>query len=1160
MTHKINILTASALLAFVAGMTPRAGAQTFDKTHVSALTLAGNGTDVTHTLTLQAPALGAGYTLTFPNSSANGVLTNTAGVLSWVNLSNAILNPMTSPGDMIYGGLLGAATRLAATATANQILLSGASGAPSWSTATYPATAGTAGNYLRSDGTNFLSSSIQALDVPTLNQNTTGSAAKWTTARNLAGNSVDGSANVPFANKFIVQGTTDAGLTGAQFLGSLATGIVKNTNATGVLSIAVATDFPTLNQNTTGTANIAGGTVGAIPYQSAANTTTILAATGTANRVLLSGANAAPAWSTATYPATTTASSLLYSNGANVVAALGTANNGVLATNSSGVPSISIAPTLGVAGTSTGSLAFANTIGANLTTFQAGVSAPAVTYTLPASTPLTGQVLTLGTVVGAGPYTAPLTWVTPTTGTVTAVSVASANGFAGVSSGGATPALTLSTTITGMLKGNATAISAATSGTDYSAGTNGLATGILKSTTGTGALTIAVAGDFPTLNQNTTGTANIAGGTVGAIPYQSAANTTTVLAATATANQVMLSGANAAPSWSTATYPATSGTAGNYLRSNGTNFLSSAIQPADLSGAGVEYGPASTQNTLAAGATKLFDVAYAAAAGANATDAGATITADASGATNGTATGLTISTTGSGTGTATGLSITTSGGAAQPQIVLGGATSGIITTSMPEVYYEETGDTYGTARLHLQHRTGSNGALFETISNAGHPNTDLVDFGFKPGTKVQSNLRLEARSAELRGGGNSVAAIPEEFQMFFGTTTTPKYVFEVGEASTLLESGNFGIGYSAAVGTLAGTPLEKLDVHGSASTASNIILSNTGTSGADGLPGTLKFQGTRDGITSFVAGAQGSTNINYTLPISAPVTGQVLSSTAGGVMSWANSLTNPMTTTGDILYSSSNTGTPARLGIGTTAQFLGVAGGLPSWTSTLAAASAIGTTSTDGLVLTNTNAAANNAQQFSSRLRLTGQGWETTTPASQTVDWIMENQPVQGVANPSTNLVISSRINGGAFSNNATLTSGGQLLINGAAAVTNAVLSIKDGHIQSSITTVPTIAAGSGIGAGGAPTVSITHATDVAGLITVHTGTGAVTGQLAVVTVNKTYTAGTMIVVVVAGDQLTAVSDPWGNQVSANTFQVGIASNFVSNQTYNFYYHIIQTQ
>ena len=89
---------------------------------------------------------------------------------------------------------------------------------------------------------------------PTLNQNTTGSAAKWTTARNLAGNSVDGSAAVAFANKFIVQGTADAGLSGPQFLGALGTGILKNTTTTGVLSIAVPADFPTLNQNTSGTA------------------------------------------------------------------------------------------------------------------------------------------------------------------------------------------------------------------------------------------------------------------------------------------------------------------------------------------------------------------------------------------------------------------------------------------------------------------------------------------------------------------------------------------------------------------------------------------------------------------------------------------------------------------------------------------------------------------------------------------------------------------------------------------------------------------------------------------------------------------------------------------------------------------------------------------
>ena len=56
---------------------------------------------------------------------------------------------------------------------------------------------------------------------------------------------------------------------------------------------------------------------------------------------------------------------------------------------------------------------------------------------------------------------------------VTSISVVSTNGLAGTSSGGATPALTLSTSITGILKGNGTAISAAASGTDYAPATSG---------------------------------------------------------------------------------------------------------------------------------------------------------------------------------------------------------------------------------------------------------------------------------------------------------------------------------------------------------------------------------------------------------------------------------------------------------------------------------------------------------------------------------------------------------------------------------------------------------------------------------------------------------------------------------------------------------------
>ena len=89
------------------------------------------------------------------------------------------------------------------------------------------------------------------------------------------------------------------------------------------------------------------------------------------------------------------------------------------------------------------------------------------------------------------------TWATPpaSSGTVTSVSVVSANGLNGtVATATSTPAITLTTTVTGVVKGNGTALSAATSGTDYAPGTSALATGIVKSTTTTGALTIAAAG------------------------------------------------------------------------------------------------------------------------------------------------------------------------------------------------------------------------------------------------------------------------------------------------------------------------------------------------------------------------------------------------------------------------------------------------------------------------------------------------------------------------------------------------------------------------------------------------------------------------------------------------------------------------------------------
>jgi hypothetical protein len=64
-------------------------------------------------------------------------------------------------------------------------------------------------------------------------------------------------------------------------------------------------------------------------------------------------------------------------------------------------------------------------------------------------------------------------------------------------------------------------------------------------------------------------------------------------------------------------------------------------------------------------------------------------------------------------------------------------------------------------------------------------------------------------------------------------------------------------------------------------------------------------------------------------------TGQVLAKASNTDMDFvwsadAAGMTNPMTTTGDTIYSSSGS-TPARLGIGSTGNVLTVAGGVPTW-------------------------------------------------------------------------------------------------------------------------------------------------------------------------------------------------------------------------------------
>ena len=133
-------------------------------------------------------------------------------------------------------------------------------------------------------------------------------------------------------------------------------------------------------------------------------------------------------------------------------------------------------------------------------------------------------------------------------GSVTTVSVASANGFAGsVANASSTPAITISTSITGLLQGNGTAISAVTIGSGLN-----FASGTLSSTGSGGTVTsVGFTGGLITVASATTTPALTVAGTSGGIVYFSSASTWASSALLASNALMIGGGAGSAPSTTT---------------------------------------------------------------------------------------------------------------------------------------------------------------------------------------------------------------------------------------------------------------------------------------------------------------------------------------------------------------------------------------------------------------------------------------------------------------------------------------------------------------------------------------------------------------------------------------------------------------------------------
>lgn len=110
-------------------------------------------------------------TLTLGGSPTVALLAATSLTLGWtgqlgLTRGGTAASLTASNGGIVYS-TASALAILAGTATAGQIIRSGASTTPSWSTATYPATAGTAQNILTSDGTNWVSGAAAVKTITT---------------------------------------------------------------------------------------------------------------------------------------------------------------------------------------------------------------------------------------------------------------------------------------------------------------------------------------------------------------------------------------------------------------------------------------------------------------------------------------------------------------------------------------------------------------------------------------------------------------------------------------------------------------------------------------------------------------------------------------------------------------------------------------------------------------------------------------------------------------------------------------------------------------------------------------------------------------------------------------------------------------------------------
>lgn len=304
-------------------------------------------------------------------------------------------NLTASNGGIVYS-TASAMAILSGTATANQVLLSGSSTAPTWSTATYPATT-------------------------TQNQILYSSALNTITGLATANNGV-----------LITSGA------GAPSISStLPSAVQGNITATGTIASGVwnGTAIDLAHGGTNANLTASNGGI----FYSTASAGAILAGTATANMPLLSGSSTTPSWASITYPASATSGGILYFSSSTAMASSGVMGSGqiVLGGGAGASPTTSANAsissgqlTLGQSGSVLGSVVLNGSTSGAVTVKAAAAAGTSTNFQLPNTNGTSGQVLQTD---GSGNTS----WTSVAgTGTVTSVAAGTGMSFATITTSG----------------------------------------------------------------------------------------------------------------------------------------------------------------------------------------------------------------------------------------------------------------------------------------------------------------------------------------------------------------------------------------------------------------------------------------------------------------------------------------------------------------------------------------------------------------------------------------------------------------------------------------------------------------------------------------------------------------------------------------------------